>query len=145
MFLGLGRDPVRTPMLWDGGTNAGFSDSEPWLPVSPGFRDQNVELQAGDPCSMLALYRALLTLRRREPALSVGDYEPVDVTESVLAYKRRYNDQRILVVLNLSPEIVCPRCWPTSGEFLQSTSMQPADRSGGRLGPDEGCVFRLRN
>ena len=74
--LGLGRDPVRTPMLWDDGANAGFSNGEPWLPVSPSFRDQNVELQARDPCSMLALYRALLAFRRRERALSVGGYEP---------------------------------------------------------------------
>jgi alpha-glucosidase len=143
--LGLGRDPVRTPMLWDGGTNAGFSNGQPWLPVSPSFRDQNVELQAADPRAMLALYRALLALRRRESALSIGDYEPVDVGESVLAYERRYNDQRLLVVLNLSADAVHPRCWPISSELLLSTSMQPADRSGGRLGPDEGCVFRLRN
>jgi alpha-glucosidase len=143
--LGLGRDPVRTPMLWDGGTNAGFSNGQPWLPVSPNFRDQNVELQARDPCSMLALYRSLLTLRRRESALSVGGYEPVDVSESVLAYERRYNDQRLLVVLNLSADTVHPRCWPISGELLQSTSVQPGDRSGGHLAPDEGCVFRLHD
>jgi alpha-glucosidase len=143
--LGFGRDPVRTPMLWDGGTNAGFSNGQPWLPVSPNFRDQNVELQAADPSSMLALYRALLALRRRESALSIGGYEPVDVSESILAYERRYNDQRLLVVLNLSADTVHPRCWPTSGELLQSTSMQPADRSEGRLGPDEGCVFRLQD
>jgi alpha-glucosidase len=133
--LGLGRDPVRTPMLWDGGTNAGFSNGQPWLPVSPNFRGQNVEQQAADPRSMLALYRALVALRRRESALSIGAYEPVDVSESILAYERRYNDQRLLVVLNLSADTVHPRCWPTSGELLQSTSMQPADRSGGHLAP----------
>ena len=94
---------------------------------------------------MLALYRALLTLRRRESALSIGGYEPVDVSESVLAYERRYNDQRLLVVLNLSADTVHPRCWPISGELLQSTSMQPGDRSGGHLAPDEGCVFRLQD
>jgi hypothetical protein len=80
-----------------------------------------------------------------ESALSIGAYEPVDVSESILAYERRYNDQRLLVVLNLSADTVHPRCWPTSGELLQSTSMQPADRSGGHLAPDEGCVFRLRD
>src|SRR5476649_1417061 len=94
---------------------------------------------------LLALYRALLALRRRERALSVGGYEPVDVNDSVLAYERRYNDQRLLVVLNLSADTVHPRCWPTSGELLQSTSRQLGGRSGGHLGPDEGCVFRLRD
>ena len=33
---GLGRDPVRTPMQWDGGPNAGFCAPgvEPWLPLA---------------------------------------------------------------------------------------------------------------
>ena len=32
---GLGRDPSRTPMLWDATPYAGFSDHPPWLPVTP--------------------------------------------------------------------------------------------------------------
>src|SRR5262249_30244917 len=41
---GHGRDPVRTPMQWDGGPNAGFCPPgvEPWLPVAPDYRERNV-------------------------------------------------------------------------------------------------------
>src|SRR5918994_1015648 len=31
--IGLGRDPSRTPMAWDGSLNAGFTTGEPWLPL----------------------------------------------------------------------------------------------------------------
>src|SRR5919205_1184553 len=31
--LGLGRDPARTPMPWDGRFGAGFTTGEPWLPL----------------------------------------------------------------------------------------------------------------
>src|SRR6202011_6007419 len=30
--LGLGRDPVRTPMLWSGELHGGFTTGKPWLP-----------------------------------------------------------------------------------------------------------------
>ena len=46
--LGLGRDPVRTPMQWDGGLNAGFTHpgAEPWLPLASDFAARNVAAQA---------------------------------------------------------------------------------------------------
>ena len=41
--LGLGRDPQRTPMPWDGSPNAGFTTGEPWLPLNADWRERNVE------------------------------------------------------------------------------------------------------
>ena len=100
--LGLGRDPVRTPMLWSDAPHAGFSTVEPWLPLSNDWREIHVDRQSALPNSLLALYRALLALRRQEEALWRGDYVPIAATDTLLVYERRVKSERLLVVLNLS-------------------------------------------
>jgi alpha-glucosidase len=101
---GLGRDPVRTPMQWDDSESAGFTPGTPWLPLAEDFREVNVAAQRDDPASMLALHRRLVALRRAEPALHAGDWEPVDAAGDVLAYRRIGGGQRFLVALNLGGE-----------------------------------------
>ncbi len=88
--IGVGRDPARTPMQWNGGPNAGFCPPalKPWLPVAEDHETVNVAEQAGDCGSMLTLYRSLIALRRRESALSVGSYTPVIAGGDLLAYAR---------------------------------------------------------
>ena len=101
--LGLGRDPARTPMQWDASPNAGFCapDVEPWLPVADDYRIYNAATEREDPASMLNLHRRLLALRRSEPALALGSYDPVEATGDVLAYARETDGRRLLIVLNL--------------------------------------------
>ena len=100
---GQGRDPERTPMPWDTSANCGFTTGEPWLPLGEGCARRSVAVQKAEPGSMLALTRALLELRRREPALATGDFAPLEVEGDVLAYARRAGDRRRLVILNLEP------------------------------------------
>ena len=89
--FGIGRDPVRTPMQWDAAPNAGFSDAEPWLPIPDDYTTQNVKAERDDPTSLLSLYRALLTLRRAEPALSVGSFRILHVDEDTMLYSRTHD------------------------------------------------------
>ncbi len=104
--LGLGRDPSRTPMQWDGTPNAGFcpADVEPWLPVADDYEENNVQAESEDPESMLSLYRRLISLRRDEPALAVGSYAPVVTPGDLLAYVRENDGRKFLIVLNLGHE-----------------------------------------
>ena len=98
--LGLGRDPVRTPMQWSSGQWAEFSTVRPWLPVADDYRNANVELERKDASSLLSLYRRLIELRRAERALSVGDYAALPAGEDLVAYMRKAGSRRILIVLN---------------------------------------------
>ena len=66
---GLGRDPERSPMPWDNNQSAGFTRAEAWLPLVADWRNMNVEVQRNNPASMLSLYRRLIALRRKTPAL----------------------------------------------------------------------------
>ncbi len=146
---GLGRDPERTPMQWNDRPNAGFTQGEPWLPVAEDFARVNVEAQQRDGRSMLALYQRLIALRRGEPALEVGRFEPVEAEGDVLAYLRRArsDEASFLVALNLGPQ---PHSLhgPQLGTVALSTAM---DREGERiegevrLRPDEGLVIRLED
>jgi alpha-glucosidase len=100
--LGLGRDPERTPMQWSDNENAGFTKGKPWLPIAQDYSTVNVASERGRANSMLTLYRRLIELRRAEPALSVGAFAPLPARDDVMAYVRKINERRLLIVLNLS-------------------------------------------
>ena len=137
--IGLGRDPSRTPMAWDSGSYAGFSSSPPWLPRHPDWAIRNVSSQEEDPGSMLSLYKALLALRREEPALAIGDFEMKPGNGHLLAFERRLGDRRVHVALNLS---ACEQqCEVLPGEYLISTLGSPPSRD--FLRPNEGVIVRV--
>jgi alpha-glucosidase len=99
----LSRDPMRTPMQWNDGPNAGFTDSQPWLRLARNFRTHNVHAQQDDPQSMLTLYKRLINIRQTEPALQVGQYIPVHADHQIIAYIRKAEGAAaFLVILNLT-------------------------------------------
>jgi alpha-glucosidase len=98
-----GRDGERTPMQWDDSPNAGFSPATPWLPVPPSYKTHNVASESKDPDSLLNFYKKLLSLRHEDRALLDGEYVPLNEKDpNVLAYLRRYKDQAVVVILNMS-------------------------------------------
>jgi alpha-glucosidase len=148
----LGRDPERTPMQWDDSPNAGFSAEgvTTWLPLANNYPERNVARQEQDPSSMLNFYRALTSLRRAEPALSVGDYVSVDVAEAdIFAYLRTAPEaDRFLVVLNfgsgeytLDLSSVAPGA--TVAVATDMVRSSPVDLSALVLRPNEGLLLRL--
>ena len=130
---GLGRDPVRTPMPWTNGPGAGFTNGDPWLPIGVPCEGP-VDEQEADPRSMLAFTRALLALRRAEPALSLGDYRTVSVHDGVFVFERTHGARTLRVALNLSAGV---REVPDVGTVLLATQAEP----GATLPPDQGIVY----
>lgn len=106
------RDGVRTPMQWDSGPNAGFSDAPAdrlYAPVIDdpvyGYQKVNVTAQKADAGSLLNRMRTLIHVRRRHPAFGRGALHLLTPEpESVLAYLRITTEETLLVLANLSQE-----------------------------------------
>jgi alpha-glucosidase len=145
--LGLGRDPVRTPMQWDASENAGFTSASPWLPLTEDWRQRNVEELEGEEDSILDLYRKLLAVRHGSAALQAGDYRALPGTEGVLAYVRTHAEEKIAVVLNLTGE---PKALDLPKGMEGTALISTATREPGsavasllELDPDEGVIIAL--
>jgi alpha-glucosidase len=146
--LGIGRDPERTPMQWDGSPKAGFTAGEPWLPFDVTHETCNVENLAQEPGSILTLYRRLIALRRQSRALSIGSFHPVDIEGQVFSYERREGAERLMVALNLGHEartIAMPADAP-DGVLQLSTCLDHEEapvQGSVALRPDEGVLLKL--
>lgn len=100
------RDNSRTPMQWNSGKYGGFSETEPWLPMSAAFREEiTVEAQEKDEDSVLAFYRKLIAMRKKYPVIAEGDIcFPETGADMVFAYRRTLGEKEITVFCNLSGE-----------------------------------------
>jgi maltose alpha-D-glucosyltransferase / alpha-amylase len=104
------RNGCRTPMQWSADRNAGFSKANPqqlYLPITidPEYHYEaiNVENQQKNLSSLLWWTRRVIAMRKNYKAFSRGSLEFLYPENSkVLAFLRRYEDETILVVVNLS-------------------------------------------
>jgi len=114
IYLG-DRNGVRTPMQWSPDRNAGFSRSNPqrlFLPViidpEYHFEAVNVEAQQHNPQSFLWWMKRLIAQRKRYPVLGTGRVEFLHPeNRKVLAFVRESEEERLLVVANLSRFVQC--------------------------------------
>ena len=109
IYLG-DRNGVRTPMQWNGGTNAGFSFADPERLYSPlisnsvyGYQVVNVDSQRRFGHSLLSWMKALIKTRNSYRVFSRGTMEFLRPSNHrVLAYIRELGNEKILVVNNLA-------------------------------------------
>jgi len=132
-----GRDGCRVPLPWAGSSSPfGFSPvgatAEPWLRQLSSWADMTVEAQQVDPGSMLALYRTMIAIRRRDPDLGDGHLDWLPSAPGVLAFQR---GPGFISVTNLSSS---PIDLPVSGPVLLAS----AQLVGGRLPTDATAWLR---
>jgi maltose alpha-D-glucosyltransferase/alpha-amylase len=109
IYLG-DRNGVRTPMQWSADRNAGFSEADTAALFAPlivdppyGYHTVNVAAQERVPTSLLRWMRRLISVRQEHQAFGRGSWEAVDAANRrVLVFIRRYRDETILCVNNLS-------------------------------------------
>jgi alpha-glucosidase len=135
---GKGRDPERSPMIWVGAANAGFTAPGvvPWLPLVSDWETANAAAQSGEKKSMLMLYRKLLALRRQHDTLRAGGIAEVMAEGAVLRFRRvGLEDGESVdfqVLLNLGAEVATVEC--AKGTVVLTTLL---DGEGSRV---EGTV-----
>jgi alpha-glucosidase len=140
---GLGRDPERTPIQWDGSRLAGFTTGTPWLRLGADHATVNVASLSGQRDSVLSLYRALIGLRNGTAALNSGRVEGVASNGGILRYERVDDGERLAILLNFNQSN--EEAPIGAGHIVASTHM---DRAGDAvesrvsLRPFEGVVIR---
>lgn len=140
IYLG-DRNGVRTPMQWSPDRNAGFSRSNPqqlYMPViiDPQYHYEqvNVEQQQSSPYSLLWWMKRLIAQRNRFQAFGRGTMEFLHPeNRKILAFIRRYQDETILVVANLSRLVQCFEL-----DLSEFRGMAPVELSGGTRFPEIG-------
>ena len=141
----LGRDGARTPIPWKASEAfAGFSTTEPWLPLDPRHTTRAIDRQDGDPASTLNFTRRLLALRKSLPDLVQGDLRRVSAPDGVVAFERSGQDARVLCVFNLGRQ---PVIWsPPPGKWrvlFAASEETPAGPLPARLEPLSGYAAIL--
>ncbi|MDO5682883.1 MAG: glycoside hydrolase family 13 protein [Propionibacteriaceae bacterium] len=130
-----GRDGCRVPIPWSGTTSPfGFGPGgEPWLPMPARWAGQTVADQEHDPTSHLALYRAALAERKRNPALGDGTLSWVASDAHVLDFTR---EPGFRCIVNFGPDAVPI---PADARVL----IHSGDPNSGRVETDEAVWLAI--
>ena len=140
------RDHARTPVQWSNAAHGGFTTGTPWLAVNPNHDTVNAEAVTSDPHSVYHWYRRLIEARRNNEVLVHGAFADVDPGhETVFAYTRTLDDEKMLVVMNWSTDPVewrAPDGLTVTGTLLDNAG---ATHAGDviRLRGWQSCILRV--
>lgn len=136
----ISRDHARTPMQWNSGRKAGFTEGQPWISLNPNYTWLNVEAQKNDGRSILSFYKKMIALRKSCECLLYGSTELAEVNcPDVYAYTREYGNTKMLIVSHLDSD-GCSWSLKGKGQLLLANHEEITE---GRLQPYEARVYLL--
>lgn len=132
------RDNGRTPMQWNGGPGAGFTEGTSWIGIPENHRFINVEEELVDPDSILNYHKKLIALRKEYPVIAEGDISFIfrDVP-GLLAYVRRWQGQELAVYCNMTGKEIAVEAELDGWRFLAGSG----EIREGRLMPFQSAVY----
>ena len=99
------RDNARTPVQWDDSAQAGFTTGTPWIAVNPNYTEINAKAETEDPNSVFHYYKKLIALRKENPIMVYGKYEPLmEDSEELFVYTRTLDEKKLLTVCNFTDQ-----------------------------------------
>ena len=142
------RDNGRTPMQWDGGANAGFTEGTPWIEPPANYPETNAAAALADGDSILAFYKRLIRLRKENRLVSEGQIEfLLPGEERLIAYRRFLGDASLTVLNNMTGEAVAldRAPWPEGSERLLGNYPAPLLEEGRlTLRPYETLAYQAK-
>ena len=137
------RDNARTPVQWDDGPGAGFTEGEPWIGLGASAGRVTVAAQKDDPDSVLWHHRRLIALRKDHAVMVSGRYRAfAEDHPQVWLYAREGDGARAVIAANLSARparIEVPREAAVRGTAL--IGARAALEGMVELAPWESCVI----
>lgn len=102
MIKASSRDNGRTPMQWSADKHSGFTSGTPWLGVNGNYLRINVNDQRNAGENVWSYHRDMIRLRKGSPVLWEGDFQPLKISNRLFAFRRSYQGESWVVLLNFS-------------------------------------------
>lgn len=141
-------EDIRLPMQWNADEFAGFSTTTPWRTPHVDYTQVNVAVQEGDSASLLEHYRALIQLRKSNPALQSGDITLLDAGNSgIFVSLRSDRSGTFLVLANLTDKEVTEYGIKLNGTQLAESAFSVetvfgAGQAEGPMGGGEAVIYK---
>ncbi len=143
------RDNGRSPMQWSGEANAGFTEGQPWIGTGENYKTINADSQMQAKDSVRAFYKELIALRKSRDTVSKGTIMFLEQDNpNVLAYKRTYGNEELVVLNNLvsvEAEILAEPTWKGCKKILGNYEESNINTGSIILKPYETIVLEKRS